>query len=172
MSDIENISNPAEEQVTSFKSSIRPIIGTCLAVSALAGMALTTQSPLNPSRPVAATTQLEVVKQGKQPIKAGCANIYGSDPDQVFIDPDTGLRVLTAVFTICDDRSLNGVALSALFSSLTLASSPPRYSTWAAHVMPAVLRAAGPSCHRLALPSLLTMLASGTPTRRCCRTRP
>jgi hypothetical protein len=114
MSDIENISNPAEEQVTSFKSSIRPIIGTCLAVSALAGMALTTQSPLNPSRPVAATTQLEVVKQGKQPIKAGCANIYGSDPDQVFIDPDTGLRVLTAVFTICDDRSLNGASLNAL----------------------------------------------------------
>ena len=114
MSDIENTSTPAEKQVSSFKSALKPIIGTCLAVSALAGMALTYQTPMNPSRPVAATTQLEVVKQGKQPIKNGCANIYGSDPDQVFIDPDTGLRVLTAVFTICDDRSLNGVALSAL----------------------------------------------------------
>merc|ERR1719155_322086 len=100
--------------MTSFKSTLKPIIGTCLAIGALACMALTSQSVVNPSRPVAATTQLEVVKQGKQPIKDGCANIYGSDPDQVFIDPDTGLRVLTAVFTICDDRSLNGVALDAL----------------------------------------------------------
>jgi len=100
--------------MTSFKSAMKPIIGTCMAIAALACMALTSQTPVNPGKPVAATTQLEVVKQGKQPIKAGCANIYGSDPDQVFIDPDTGLRVLTAVFTICDDRSLNGVALSAL----------------------------------------------------------
>merc|ERR1712031_72734 len=68
----------------------------------------------NPGKPIASTTQLEVVKRGKQAIKDGCANIYGSDPDQVFIDPDTGLRVLTAVFTICDDRSLNGVALDSL----------------------------------------------------------
>jgi len=102
-----------EPQVSAFKSSLKPIIGTCLAISGLALMALTSSS-INPAKPMAATTQLEVVKQGKQPIKDGCANIYGSDPDQVFIDPDTGLRVLTAVFTICDDRSLNGVALSAL----------------------------------------------------------
>lgn len=114
MSDIENISNSSDEQVSFFKSSLKPIIGTCLVVSALAGMALTAQSPMNPAKPVAAATQLEVVKQGKQPIKSGCANIYGSDPDQVFIDPDTGLRVLTAVFTICDDRSLNGASLNAL----------------------------------------------------------
>ena len=100
--------------MTSFKSALKPIVGTCLAIAALSCMALTNQTPVNPGKPVAATTQLEVVKQGKQPIKTGCANIYGSDPDQVFIDPDTGLRVLTAVFTICDDRSLNGVALSAL----------------------------------------------------------
>jgi hypothetical protein len=103
-----------EKRMTSFMSTLKPIIGTCLAIGALACMALTSQSVVNPSRPVAAATQLEVVKQGKQPIKNGCANIYGSDPDQVFIDPDTGLRVLTAVFTICDDRSLNGVALDSL----------------------------------------------------------
>jgi len=103
-----------EKKMTSFKSALKPIVGTCLAIAALSCMALTNQTPVNPGKPVAATTQLEVVKQGKQPIKTGCANIYGSDPDQVFIDPDTGLRVLTAVFTICDDRSLNGVALSAL----------------------------------------------------------
>jgi len=114
MSDIENISTPAEKQASSFKSALKPIIGTCLVVSALAGLAFMNQTPMNPAQPVAATTQLEVVKQGKQPIKRGCANIYGSDPDQVFIDPDTGLRVLTAVFTICDDRSLNGASLNAL----------------------------------------------------------
>merc|ERR1711998_268332 len=93
------------------------------------GMALTAQSPMNPAKPVAAATQLEVVKQGKQPIKSGCANIYGSDPDQVFIDPDTGLRVLTAVFTICDDRSLNGVALSALVLMHNM------ISTWVSHTL-------------------------------------
>jgi hypothetical protein len=115
MSDVEsaNNTNINAEKVSYFGKALRPIIGTCLAISALAAMALTSSTSLEVTKP-SASMQLEVVKQGKQEIKYGCANIYGSDPDQVFIDPDTGLRVLTAVFTICDDRSLNGVALSAL----------------------------------------------------------
>jgi hypothetical protein len=117
MSEIESQNTSVEvPEQTAFNKAFRPIIGTCLAISALAAMALTSSpsGAVNPGKPIASTTQLEVVKQGKQPIKDGCANIYGSDPDQVFIDPDTGLRVLTAVFTICDDRSLNGVALDSL----------------------------------------------------------
>jgi len=115
MSDIEATTvNTEISPEQSFSKVLRPIVGTCLAISALAAMALTSSTGLTSSANVAPTMQLEVVKQGKQPIKDGCANIYGSDPDQVFIDPDTGLRVLTAVFTICDDRSLNGVALDAL----------------------------------------------------------
>lgn len=114
MSDIESKTTAAPiSEEKSLSKVLRPVIGTCLAISALAAIALTSNSSIQ-STSYAAPMQLEVVKQGKQPIKAGCANIYGSDPDQVFIDPDTGLRVLTAVFTICDDRSLNGVALDAL----------------------------------------------------------
>jgi hypothetical protein len=113
-SNLENGTTEIAPEEQAFTKSLRPIIGTCLAISALAAMALTSTTGVSPSAPMASSTQLEVVKQGKQPIQAGCANIYGSDPDQVFIDPDTGLRVLTAVFTICDDRSLNGVALNAL----------------------------------------------------------
>jgi len=115
MSNIESQSTiEASPEQTAFGKSLRPIVGTCLAISALAAMALTSSTGLTGASNMASTTQLEVVKQGKQPIVDGCANIYGSDPDQVFIDPDTNLRVLTAVFTICDDRSLNGVALDAL----------------------------------------------------------
>jgi len=115
MSDIESstIESP-QVNVNSFSKSLRPIVGTCLAIASLAALALSNTSGIISSAKTASSMQLEVVKQGKQPIRAGCANIYGSDPDQVFIDPNTGLRVLTAVFTICDDRSLNGVALSAL----------------------------------------------------------
>jgi len=116
MSDIESKANIEETQQmdqSSFRRIVRPVFGCCLAISALAAIALTSSNP-TVADVAAPQMQLEVVKQGKQPIRDGCANIYGSDPDQIFIDPDTGLRVLTAVFTICDDRSLNGVALSAL----------------------------------------------------------
>lgn len=114
MSDIEaTVVAESQPEVSKFGKIIRPVIGTCLAIAALSAMALSSNSVVAPKSAVA-PMQLEVVKQGKQPIKNGCANIYGSDPDQVFIDPDTGLRVLTAVFTICDDRSLNGVALDSL----------------------------------------------------------
>jgi hypothetical protein len=113
MSDVENKQmEESSSQLSGFAKAIRPVIGTCLAISALSLMVLSNSS--SSLTQMSAPTQLEVVKQGKQPIVSGCANIYGSDPDQVFIDPDTGLRVLTAVFTICDDRSLNGVALNAL----------------------------------------------------------
>lgn len=115
MSDIESESSTeVVPEQKSFNKIIRPVVGTCLAISALAFVALTSSRSVAPMADVASPMRLEVVKQGKQPIQNGCANIYGSDPDQVFIDPDTGLRVLTAVFTICDDRSLNGVALDAL----------------------------------------------------------
>jgi len=114
MSDIETATITETEKVNSFSKTLRPIIGTCLAIASLAAIAITNSTGIISSSKTASPMQLEVVKQGKQPIRAGCANIYGSDPDQVFIDPNTGLRVLTAVFTICDDRSLNGVALSAL----------------------------------------------------------
>lgn len=114
MSDIESSASVvAQQQPSTLASKVtKSVVGACLVVSSLAALALTssTSAISNSASPIA----LEVVKQGKQPIKAGCANIYGSDPDQVFIDPDTGLRVLTAVFTVCDDRSLNGVALDAL----------------------------------------------------------
>jgi len=115
MSDCEaNVEAPQEQQqMSTFKKLFRPVVGTCLAISALAVMAITSSTTAS-SKSAARPMQLEVVRQGKQPIVDGCANIYGSDPYQVFIDPDTGLRVLTAVFTICDDRSLNGVALNAL----------------------------------------------------------
>lgn len=116
MSDVESkqVAEPQTE-VSKFGSMLRPIVGTCLAISALAFMALSSRQ-MQPAVQItgASPMQLEVVKQGKQPILAGCANIYGSDPEQIFIDPDTGLRVLTAVFVICDDRSLNGVALDSL----------------------------------------------------------
>merc|ERR1711998_625992 len=128
MTDIE--SKQFEEQssqLSGFARAIRPVVGTCMAISALALVALSRSSSIVTE--MAAPTQLEVVKQGKQPIVAGCANIYGSDPDQVFIDPDTGLRVLTAVFTICDDRSLNGVALNALVLMHNM------ISTWVSHTL-------------------------------------
>jgi len=114
MSDVEAStasSIPVSSEQSSFNKVTKSVVGACLAISALAIIALTSSTS---TASVANPMQLEVVKQGKQPIRDGCANIYGSDPDQIFIDPDTGLRVLTAVFTICDDRSLNGVALNAL----------------------------------------------------------
>jgi len=115
MSDVEakQVSDQQPE-ASKFGGMMRPIIGTCLAISALAFMALSGSSHASVQKSAASPMQLEVVKQGQQPILAGCANIYGSDPEQIFIDPDTGLRVLTAVFVICDDRSLNGVALDSL----------------------------------------------------------
>lgn len=114
MSDIEASSTTAQvsPEQSSFNKVTKSVVGACIAISALAVVALTSSTTVSSAG--SAPMQLEVVRQGKQPIKDGCANIYGSDPDQVFIDPDTGLRVLTAVFTICDDRSLNGVALNAL----------------------------------------------------------
>ena len=63
--------------------------------------------------------KLNALHEGKQPVKSGCVNIYGSNPNQDWEDtrkdsPTYGQMVPPPSFTVCDDTMVHGQVLQDL----------------------------------------------------------